>query len=207
MLLRVASSKQLGRKQRLLSFATLLVSAAIALGQSETITFEDAFQADSYQDYHGLSWNNFIFTSTASYPPSGAVNGTVSGTNVTFNGFGNPASFGSTNAFDLNSAYLTADWRDGLQVEVQGYRGQALAFDNTWILNTTSPTLINFNYLDVNQVTIITSGGVNAGYGADGTQVVMDNLTVTFVPEPSPVALGALGALGLAFWKLRKRQA
>lgn len=188
------------RRHRLgLAFLVLLAGVGDGLSQAQVITFEDAFQAVSYLDYHGLSWNNFIFTSTADYPASGVLNGTVSGTNVAFNGFGNPASFSSTNAFDLNSAYLTADWRDQLHVEVQGYRGGSLVYDEAWNLDTTSPTLIDFNYLDVNQVTIITSGGVNHGYGADGTQVVMDNLTVTFVPEPCTAAL--VGA-GLALWVL-----
>lgn len=51
---------------------------------------------------------------------------------------------------------------------------------------------------------ISTSGGVNPGYGADGTQVIMDNLTVTEVPEPSTVACAVLGsALFLRFRKKR----
>lgn len=182
----------------------LFTSTFIAVGQTELITFEDAFDPSvSYLNYHGLQWNNFIFSSTVGYPPSGVVNGTVSGTNVVFNGFGNPASFSSTSAFDLDSAFLTADWRDQLHMEVRGYRGTSLVYDQTWVLDSTAPTLIDFNYFNINQVVISTSGGVNHGYGADGTQVVMDNLTVTFVPEP---ATGALMAVGLAaFWKRFQR--
>jgi len=196
-------------QRRSLSVATLalfLAGAVFVSGQSSTITitFEDAFQQASYADYDGLQWSNVIFTSIVGEPASGYLNAAVSGTNVAFNGYGAPAIIRSTNAFDFDSVYLTAAWRNDLQVDIQGFSGQNLVYNETNSVNSSGPTLINFNYMDITEVVISTSGGVNPGYAADGTQVIMDNLTVTEVPEPAAVSCAVLGsALFLRFRKKR----
>jgi hypothetical protein len=58
----------------------------------------------------------------------------MSGNNVAFDFGSGPAtgSFSSATSFNLNSAYLTAAYNDGLQVDVQGFVGSTLTYDNTF---------------------------------------------------------------------------
>lgn len=137
--------------------------------------------------YGGLNWYNFAVLNTSSLPATyGYRTGTVSPENVAFNPFGDPASISSPNAFDLNSAYLTAalNLDTPLQIEVQGFVGNTLTYDHTYTVNRFAPTLINFNYTGVDQVKFISSA----------QEFAMDNLTVSAVPEPTTCAFWSVGA-------------
>src|SRR4051812_12856297 len=173
---------------------------AMTFGASPSIfTFDDltpgtlpghdaTYEGPIPDGYHGLHWQNFWALDTSLLTnPSGYLNGVVSLNNVAFNGGGNSALF-STGTFDLNSAYLGAAWNDGLHVEVQGFTGSTLVYDNTYTVNTAGSTLINFNYLGVDSVKFISSGGTSHGYLGSGTHFLIDNLVIT-VPEPSAIAL------------------
>lgn len=202
-----------------LAIITLAVSSNITLAQTELLTFENlpaaAINGASVipNNYGGLQWQNFNYLDVLNYDvsPAGYNNANVSGTNVAFNANSNPAKITGT-TFDLDSAYLTGAWRDGLQVEVQGYVGGVLTYDNTYTVNTSGPDLINFNYLGVDEVIFTSSGGtLNPAYhdpdrGAAAEQFAMDNLSITFpVPEPSTIALLGLATLLLAFRYLPHR--
>ena len=104
---------------------------------------------------------------------------------VAYNANGAPASISAASPFILYSAYLTAAFNDNLQLEAQGYIGSTLAYDNTYSLMATGPTLISFNYLGVTSVQFISSGGTpHRGYAGAGTEFVMDNLDVFVQPLP-----------------------
>jgi len=184
-------------------------SGLTALAQDvQILTFDDLPDPGTYGSpvpagYGGFQWNNFDYLDGADFVASGYQNGVVSGMNVAFNGSGESALFNGGGLFDLNSGWLTAAWNDGLSVEVQGFAGTALVYDNTYTLNATAPTLVVFNYLQVDSVEFISSGGVSHGYGGSGTQFMMDNLTVT-VPEPNPTMLLLFGSV-LIVLQLRKR--
>jgi hypothetical protein len=171
-----------------------------------TITFDDLPAGSGSAvpaGYAGLQWNNFgcrdrrTFTSESGY-----LYGMVSAWNIVANLNGNPALIGA-GSFDLNSAYLTGAWNDGLQVRVEGFRGGSLAYDNTYTVVSTASTLISFNYLGVDSVRFSSFGGTPHGYRGSGTHFVMDNLTVT-VPEPSAVELVGLGVGALMIARPRK---
>ena len=171
-----------------------LVEPANAQIASTTLTFDNLSPGSDYSlvpdGYGGLQWNNFGVISGGGQPLySGYYNGMVSSPNVAFDPYGAPASITSTTSFDLISAYLTAAWQNGLQLEVQGFVGTTLTYDNTYTLNISAPTFFQFKYLGVDEVDFIR----NSSYSQ---QFVMDNLTVS-VPEPSVFLLGALGAAGL----------
>ena len=186
------------------------------IAHAATLTFDGlATPFDGYEyrapivSYGGLQWDNFyVFDAadTLHYQISGYPNAMVSPKNVAFNWFGNPAQVSSGTPFDLDSAYLTAAWNDGLHVEVKGFTGATLAYDNTYTINSTAPTLINFNYLGVTEVDFIPSGGVpNPAYSGSGsgTHFCMDNLVIN-VPEPSVLALAVLGAAALMAARSRR---
>ncbi len=150
-------------------------------GLSELATFDDLSGSGLPvpAGYGGLTWSNFNYTIGSSHPNSGYSAGTVSPPNAAYNPYGNPASIISTGQVNFVSAYLTAAWNDNLQVQVKGYSGGTLVYSNSYILSATAPTLINFNYLGINEVDFISSGGTpHPGYSGSGTHFVMDNVVI-----------------------------
>lgn len=205
------------KKLSFLTFLFLYFAFANALfaQTSELLTFDDLPGASSSgpflyvpAGYGGLQWYNFCPLNGTDWPgASGYKNGVVSPDNVIFTPYGTSGSFSSTTGFDLNYAYLTAAWNNGMQVEVEGFAGDILTYDNTYTVNATGPELINFDYLDVTSVDFITSGGVNAGFlnGGNGTQLVMDNLSVTIIPETSTLRLMLLGFVVVVLGKRKSK--
>jgi len=91
-----------------------------------------------------------------------------------------------------------------LQVEVSGLVGGVMKYTSAYTLNTTGPTLVNFNYLGIDEVEFISYGGIPHGNpGGGGTHTAIDNLVIT-VPEPSTTSLLAVGACLVVYW-LQKR--
>jgi hypothetical protein len=181
--------------------AAIAVTAIPAL--ATTIGFDDLPSDQPIANgYNGLNWNNFYVYDAVNDPdslsPSGYNVAVISPNNVAFNGFGTTAVF-SNSLFDLNSAYLTAVWRDNLQVEVIGSLLSVPVYDNIYTLSATSPTLINFNYLGIDtvQFSIFSGGTHHQGYNAfDGTQFAIDNLVINMpppnghgVPDPGSTAV------------------
>jgi hypothetical protein len=154
--------------------------------------------------YSQLSWNNFAVANGSEFAPNtGYYTGLVSGNNEIFNEFGNPASVSIANGlFDLYSAYLTAalNLNTPLNIQVEGFDGTILLYDNTYTVNNLGPTLINFDYTGVSQVTFISS---------PGQQFVMDNMTVNVPDESNTLGLfgATMGGLMVLRWKTQKRTA
>src|ERR1017187_4233101 len=142
-----------------------------ANGQQVVIAFDDLANstAGAYgpNGYQGLSWNNFGYLNgyANNYNPSGYRQAVISPNNVSFNWSGSPAWITASQRFDFDSAYLTAAWRDSLQLEVLAYRGSTLTYSNTYTLSATTPALINFNFVAVNTVYFNSFGGTpHSGY-------------------------------------------
>jgi hypothetical protein len=173
--------------------------AGVSTASAVILTFDNlgVTEGPVPNGYGLLQWQNFFYMSVT-HDGTGYANSLVSPYNVAYDGFGTNATI-SGGMFSLNSAYLTAAWVNGLQVEVKGFSGSALTYDNTYTVNTTGPTLINFNYQGVTEVEFIPSGGTPAFSGGyNGTHFAMDNLDVTFgVPEPSTFALAGLSVVVL----------
>jgi hypothetical protein len=197
------------------SLGTIIISAGLlvsplfigTVAHADLINFDDLSSWQSIASgYAGLNWNNFTVLHASGYSASGYVNGLVSPDNVAFNAFGTPASI-SDDLFTLNSAYMTAAWNDGLQVQVIGRFGGNTLYDNIYTLNTSGPVFINFNYVNVDEVDFISSGGVNHGYSGEGTHFAMDDLTINFpagVPDAGSCAAMLGGGLALLVF-LRRR--
>ena len=188
-----------------------LTSQVVSFG--ELITFDDlpSNQARVPNGYGGLSWTNFDYLQVSSYPgnPSGYQAGMISPGRVGF-GFDAtfPTSIFSVGPFNLDSAYLTAAWNYNLQLEVKGYAGTTLVYDNSYILSPVTPTLIQFNYSNVNEVDFLPFGGTHySGYpSGSGEQFVIDNLVVD-LPEPSTYDLLVFFSVVCALWRVRLKWA
>jgi hypothetical protein len=164
----------------------LVAIGVVCAGDATTIlTFDELSPGPDHaiiqNGYGGLNWNNFSVINGSLRPPTeGYHTGIVSPSNLAFNTSGDPASIGSSTPFDLKSAYLSAalNLESEMQVEVQGFLGTTLIYDTTHAVNGAAPTLIDFNYVGVDQVKFISSPPV---------QFAMDNLTVVLGRgEPLP---------------------
>ncbi|HPA20156.1 MAG TPA: C25 family peptidase propeptide domain-containing protein, partial [Verrucomicrobiae bacterium] len=160
-------------------------------GAGQVVGFDDLTGAGTLvpAGYAGFSWSNFYYNNGIQQSNSGYYAGTVSPSNVVFNANADQASIVSTGQVNLISAYMTAAWNDNLQVQVNGYDGASLIYDNTYTLSATVPTLINFNYIGVTRVDFISYGGTpHPGYTGSGGHFAMDNITIGGAAA-SPVAI------------------
>lgn len=197
-------------------YVILAVVSLLGLGMTQSanatlINFDDLFDSGGgtfiANGYQGLNWSNFAVLNTSAFIPSGYVNGTISPNNVAFNAFGAPATISSGSTFTLTSAYLTGAWNDGLNIEVIGFLGGNMLYDNTYVVSTLTPLFVLFNYVGIDSVEFIASGGINHGYGGGGTHFAMDNLIINgAVPDAGStfVLLGlAVCSIGLLHRRTR----
>jgi hypothetical protein len=138
---------------------------------TNVLGFDDLADMSAVPDgYAGLNWSGFDALSELDpWFGGGYENGLVSPANVVFNSYGGNARISASNPFNLVSAYLTAGLT-GMKVEVVGYVSNYLAYDQTYALSETAPTLVTFNFLGVTDVSFLPE---------PMTQFVMDNLTVS----------------------------
>ena len=182
------------------ALATMLAGQAQA---SKLITFDDFGGGTVPDGYQGVTWTNFFVLNGTAQANSGFQPAVISSPNVALNGGGTPAFLGNA---ELDSGYFTSVWRDGLQLEVIGLLDGApvAGYDHTYTLSATAPTLLTFNYVNVDTIEFISSGGVqHPGYSGNGTQFALDNLVI---PEPATAVL-LLGFGASALWMRRKNHA
>ncbi|NEP58627.1 MAG: S8 family serine peptidase, partial [Symploca sp. SIO2G7] len=128
------------------------------------LTFDDISNADNEQipdGYGDLSWSDDFFYVNAPIvvPGTGYENGLVSGDYVAFNSFANPVEVSSDTVFDFNSAYLTAAWDDNLSIQVKGVLDGLELYSETVTVNTSAPTLFDFDFLGIDQLTFTSLDG------------------------------------------------
>ena len=184
-----------------------IVIGAIGLVDAEVITFDDLPPLTDNLgnvpvEYGALKWLSFGYLNApAGWTDTGCEYGLVSGDYVSYNRLGNDATvYVDEDTFDFVGTYLTGAWRDGLFISVTGSLDNVVTDTLTVQVDSTSPTWFDFNYTGIDELVFSSYGGVVAGYeqGGEvhtGNQFIMDNFT--YVPEPSIMALVAVGALFL----------
>jgi len=182
--------------------------AVPVLQADPVLTFDDipGNQVPVPAGYHGFNWINFDSIDGINYGlnPSGYQAGVVSDNNAIY-GVGGETAAMSAGMFDLISAYATAAWNDNLQMVAKGYIHGTLVYNQTYTLSATSPTLINFNFLGVDEVDFTASGGTrHSGYSGIGTELVLDNISaVTYLPYAPPlIANGGFETGDFSGWSL-----
>jgi hypothetical protein len=186
----------------LASFAGLCLANPAA---AKLITFHDLPDSSPYQripnPYDGFDWSpHFLYLDGVDYLyPSGYQTSVVTPPNVAFNGGGSngapppPVNFSRRAPFELDSFYLTAAWRNGLEVTVTGKLNGAVVDTTTLTVNTSGPTLETFNW-DVNEVVFNSVLGSGVPVSFEGYQFVLDNVSVGPVPD-SAIRFNSFGAV------------
>jgi len=186
-----------------------LCAMAMPAAASSVICFDDLTTGPRLPEnipvgYGGLYWDNFgVAKDDHKGPNTGYYNAPVSGDYVAFNHYGEPAGFSSDDSFNLVGAYFTAGWRDGLQVDVEGYLAGERVYSMAFTIDTHGPTWVQFGWDNVDQVLFCSSGGQSVGFAQDSYQFAMDNVTF-HTPVPGAVLLAGLG-VGLTGWLRRQR--
>jgi hypothetical protein len=210
----------------LLAAAGLATAMERRAGASVLITFNNtdttAEQA-LYPGYGGLVWQNVQTMNTDWWVKSGEViNGYVNGAvappiiawvppDAALSNTAT-AAISSGTPFSLESAALTSAWNDNLQLQVTGYLNGQIVGSQSVTLNPSGPTIVNFNFPQVDTIRMVASGGTYdpafpVPEGSSGLslppspQFVIGDLTVDgpgFTPEPSPPPVPEPSCFGIA---------
>jgi len=197
---------------RQLSVLTPLVLSMLSTSRGTVVTFDDLSETGSGSyftaPYQGLVWSNFVSFNAVLSPPvfgtNGYYYGMVSASNAAANGIGSPAEIDSSGTnFNFLSAYLTGAYNSNLNIEVKGFRGGNLLYDQTVVASATAPALFTFGYTNIDRLYFSNFGGQPAFGTPSAPQFAMDNFTFDLVPEPSPLLLTAAALL---LWPVLKRK-
>jgi hypothetical protein len=196
-----------------ISFAIAAAVLAVAAPASAVVINFDDLGTDAFTQvpasYQGLTWDYWAAVNGANYGPSGYANGVVSGGNSACGcagDFSQPEqSISRAGNFTLVSGYFTSAWNDGATLVVSGFNGATLLFGTEAVLNTSGPSFLTFGWSGIDKVTFSISGGTPSGLPGGGDYFAVDDLSISFVPEPQSWAMMIAG-FGLVGATMRRRR-
>jgi hypothetical protein len=119
--------------------------------------------------------------------------------------------------FNFNSVYLTAGWRDNIDVNVTGLRDGVTVYTRNYVVGDDSPTLFDLNFFNIDEIRFLTSGGtflypngsavgqfVNPSNAFSTPTLAFDDMKITPVPEPATIGLLAVGLLAACAVRRRR---
>jgi MYXO-CTERM domain-containing protein len=161
-------------------------------------------------------WNNFFYADCCGVNPlSGYCYASSSKPDVAYDPRGTPATLSSGSVFTLGSAFLTAAWNNGLNLEITGFSGATQMFDRNIVLSQNSGAVYTFGWSGIDRLVFTPSGRLDANSDdvGVGTEFVLDDISLTpgtessVTPEPATMSLVAFGLVGLAGAARRRRRA
>jgi len=204
------------------TFSALFTFSVIATGSATVVTFDELSETGSggwiASQYQGLNWSNILcnnailwtnidalYYSHLTNGLTGDYYGMVSESNVA-EVVADAEIDSPGTSFNFLSAYLTGYFNSNLNIEVKGFKGVTLLYDQTVIASAATPIQFAFDYLDIDRLTFTSFGGQPA-FRSDlnfAGEFVMDNFAFELIPEPSSLLLTFAGALLL--WPLLKHK-
>lgn len=183
--------------------STKYVELSINSGEELLIDFEGRFFAPGetkLSNNYGFSWNNFYAVNdprTTYGKDSGYERVFNSGMTCGFNGYGNEGGFtNTTQDFSFASGYFVAAWDNDLVVTINAWDdGQIVGtavlqldplkvwvdFEHQTAVGADSAAFTG-RFTSIDRVTLVGVGGVNAGFGAGGNHIAMDDLLFLVPP-------------------------
>ncbi len=144
------------------------------------ITFDDVGVLGG-ANYFGLDWSSaWSHLNGSTAVDSGYKNGLVSGTEVAFNLNESDVTVSkSSGTWDFTGTYISAAWRDGLQVTFTGAKDGTDIFSETISVDYTGPNWQDLNFTDIDTLSISSTGGDEVdGLLGSGTNFALDNFTI-----------------------------
>jgi hypothetical protein len=195
-------------------YALILVTICSTIGYADVLTFDDVTTSQYTlipNGYGGFDWDWFGVVHQSVYPGSGYENAVVSGEYAGFNVLGEVASLNGE-VFDFNGVYLTAAWREGLNITVSGYLDGVLMYESTVTVDAYEPAWFDFNYMGIDSLVFESWGGtdimpdsiyVGPHFAMDDftfNEIIMMPVALDIMPGacPNKVNVKAKGKLNIA---------
>ena len=200
---------------RLFFAIAIIFTFSATTARATVLSFDDITTSsfDWITSYGGFNWDSMVALDPAALYPSttnGYHNSVVSPDYVASFTLASPLATVTavSGPFDFNGAYFTGAWRDGLNIDVVGYRGSTAIYSDSVVVNSTSPLWLQFDYKAIDYLEFTSYGGVSGGYGGLAENFIMDDFTFNEPianPEPSTFILLGAGLVGVAYWRRRKK--
>lgn len=147
--------------------------------------------------YAGIDFLNFYWNDARQDDDSGYAYGSASGHFSIYNSGGSPAEL-HADSFYFEGAYFTSAWNQDLNLTLSGfYQGQP-SWERMVVCDATRPTWFDFSDTGlVDQINFSSFGGTPYWSETSAYHFIMDDVTMSPVPEPATILLLATGFMGL----------
>jgi hypothetical protein len=184
------------RRNKMKMMIVLMVCCVFGLpeiSKAAVIDFDDIATESFFgipDGYGGLNWDGEFNAISSSHSGGVFSHGIVSESYVAACGSAVEGIVSHpTLTFDFESVYMTGGWY-GLDVVTEGYLGGTLMHTKTNTIVTSGPIKFDFNWTGIDTLVFAPSNGAGAN-----RDILLDDLSIQIVPEPTTVLLMVFGGL------------